>query len=106
MKTNAIVGNPPYHNAHSKDKNAVNRAFSSALYPQFMDFANDTTQAYVCMITPSRWMTRTGQGISENWVDNMLKCNHFAYIRDYYNFLTRLLRWKDFTTRKTNVSPD
>lgn len=39
------------------------------------------------MITPSRWMTKTGQGISDNWVDDMISGNHFMTIHDYYDAL-------------------
>lgn len=87
MNINAVVGNPPYNNAHSKEKKTVNRAFSSALYPHFIDFAEEITDSYISMITPSRWMTKTGQGISDTWVDEKLKCNHFVCIHDFYNAL-------------------
>lgn len=35
------------------------------------------------MITPSRWMTKSSRGISDDWVDDMLNCNHFVKIHDY-----------------------
>ena len=37
------------------------------------------------MITPSRWMTKTAQGIPEKWVDEMLHCNKFKIIHDFEN---------------------
>ena len=85
MKFNAIVGNPPYQLIKSTEKAGINTAFSSAIYPLFIDIACKLLPDYVSMITPSRWMTKTGQGISDNWVDGMLKGNHFRYIHDYHD---------------------
>ena len=85
MKFNAIVGNPPYQLVQASEKSTTNSAFASAIYPLFIDIACKLNPAYVSMITPSRWMTRTGQGISDKWVDTMLKSNHFISIHDYPN---------------------
>lgn len=35
------------------------------------------------MITPSRWMVKVGQGISNDWVNKMISSNHFLMIKDY-----------------------
>lgn len=35
------------------------------------------------MITPSRWLTKQGQGVSEDWADKMIHCNHFMTMHDY-----------------------
>lgn len=35
------------------------------------------------MITPSRWMTKQGQGVPDSWVDEMLNGNHLTVIHDY-----------------------
>ena len=83
MKFNAIVGNPPYQLVQASDNCTTNSAFASAIYPYFIDIACRLEPKYVSMITPSRWMTKTGQGISDKWVDNMLNCNHFSVIHDY-----------------------
>ena len=37
------------------------------------------------MIIPSRWMTGTGQGITDVWVSELINCNHFIDIRDFYD---------------------
>lgn len=87
MKFNIIVGNPPYHDPHSKDEDAVNRAFSSAVYPYFMDIASEACTDYMALITPSRWMTKTGQGVSDKWVDKMIDSDHFVIMHDFYNAL-------------------
>ena len=85
MTFNAIVGNPPYQIVQASEKSTTNSAFASAIYPLFIDIACKLRPNYVSMITPSRWMTRTGQGISDKWVDSMLGGNHFMVIHDYPN---------------------
>ena len=83
MKFNAVVGNPPYQEKKSSDKTINNGAFASALYPSFIDLAVNISSSYISLITPSRWMTRVGQGITDAWVDKMLYGNHFIKMHDY-----------------------
>ena len=85
MKFSAVVGNPPYQLIKSTEKAGINTAFSSAIYPLFVEIARRLQPQYVSMITPSRWMTKTGQGVSDNWVDSMLKGNHIRFIHDYHD---------------------
>ena len=85
MKLDAIVGNPPYQLVQASEKSTTNSAFASAIYPLFIDIACKLHSSYVSMITPSRWMTRTGQSLSDKWVDFMLGGNHFMLIHDYIN---------------------
>lgn len=87
MKFDVIIGNPPYQDNQSSLNCTTNRAFSSAIYPQFIDLAMSLTSRYVSLITPSRWMTKTGQGIDEEWVDKMIDGNHFITIHDFYDAL-------------------
>lgn len=35
------------------------------------------------MIVPSRWMTRTTEGIPDDWVSEMLESNKFRVIHDF-----------------------
>ena len=35
------------------------------------------------MITPSRWMNKIGIGLKTDWVNDLLRCNHFIKIEDY-----------------------
>ena len=84
MKFNAIVGNPPYQIAQgSENCSASNNALASAIYPSFIQIALKLNPHYISMITPSRWMTKTGRGISDEWVDSMIDGNHFMAIHDY-----------------------
>ena len=87
MKFDAIVGNPPYQIIQATEKAKINSAFASAVYPQFIELSRKLKPVYISMITPSRWMTKTGQGISEDWVDDMINCNHIIAIHDYYDAL-------------------
>jgi site-specific DNA-methyltransferase (adenine-specific) len=35
------------------------------------------------MITPSRWLTKQGQGVSEDWADSMIHSNHIVSLYDF-----------------------
>lgn len=83
MQFDVIIGNPPYQMSCSSDLTTNNGAFASAIYPKFIDQAIKLNPKYIVMITPSRWMTKAGQGISEEWVNRMLNENHFVEIHDY-----------------------
>ncbi|MCQ2053569.1 MAG: Eco57I restriction-modification methylase domain-containing protein [archaeon] len=83
LKFDAIVGNPPYQETKSSEKTISNNAFASAIYPYFIDIACKINSQYVSLITPSRWMNKVGQGISDTWVENMIQQNHFSHIYDF-----------------------
>ncbi|MBD5236084.1 MAG: DEAD/DEAH box helicase family protein [Bacteroidales bacterium] len=87
MNFATIIGNPPYQDNQATQNCTTNRAFSSAIYPDFFELGLSLASQYVALVTPSRWMTKTGQGINENWVDKMINCNHFITIHDYYDAL-------------------
>lgn len=80
MKFNAVVGNPPYQIALSSTS-----AYAGSIYQYFIEIARRLHPRYISMITPSRWMTKDGQGIKDEWVDDMINCNHFIYINDFLN---------------------
>ena len=80
----AIVGNPPYQIMQTTEKTTSSQAaLAGAIYPLFMDIACELGAKYISLITPSRWMTKSGRGISDMWVDKMLNCNHFIAIHDF-----------------------
>ena len=80
-KFDIIVGNPPYQqNFGIKGTNSSN---SKSIYNLFIEQAITLNPNYIVMITPSRWMTRTSQGISNSWIDKMLECNQFKIIHDF-----------------------
>ncbi len=78
MKFNAIVGNPPYQIALSSTS-----AYAGSIYQHFIEIARKLNPSYISMITPSRWLTKDGQGIKDEWVDDMLKSNHFIQLTDF-----------------------
>ena len=84
MKFDVIVGNPPYQMSCSTENSTdSNAAFASAIYPKFVVQAMKLNPRYLLMITPSRWMTRTGQGIDDEWVDEMIYGKHLMEIHDF-----------------------
>jgi hypothetical protein len=85
MKFKAIVGNPPYQINKATDKAGANSSFATAIYPMFIEISRKISPDYISLITPSRWMTKTGQGVSEDWVDDMINCNHIMTIHDFTN---------------------
>lgn len=85
MKFDVVVGNPPYQAPKATDKAGINKAFSSAIYPAFVEIARALNPQYISLIIPSRWMTGTGQGINDVWVTDLINCNHFIEIQDFYD---------------------
>ncbi len=83
MKFDVIIGNPPYQMSFGIE--GGNSANAKSIYNLFIMQAIRLNPRYLCMITPSRWMTKTAQGIPEVWVDSMLQSNHFRTIHDFEN---------------------
>ena len=83
MKFDVIIGNPPYQMTFGIE--GGNSANAKSIYNLFIENAIKLNPRYLCMITPSRWMTKTAQGIPEAWVDSMLAQNKFRVIHDYEN---------------------
>lgn len=83
MKFDVIIGNPPYQMSFGLE--GGNSSNAKSIYNLFMEQSMKLQPRYLCMITPSRWMTKTAQGIPESWVESMLKSNKFSVIHDYEN---------------------
>lgn len=83
MKFDVIIGNPPYQLSFGIQ--GGNSANAKSIYNLFIEKSIKLNPKYLCMITPSRWMTKTAQGIPEIWVDSMLKSNKFKIIHDFEN---------------------
>lgn len=83
VKIAAVIGNPPYQHNQASEKCTVSAAMAGAIYPNFIEAARIISPSNVAMITPSRWMTKSGRGISRDWVDELLACNHFVEIHDF-----------------------
>ena len=78
MKFDVIIGNPPYQMSFGLE--GANSSNAKSIYNLFISQAIKLNPRYITMITPSRWMTRTSQGIPDEWVDNMLSSNKFRII--------------------------
>lgn len=81
MKFEVIIGNPPYQ--LNVGNEGGNRSKAKSIYHLFMQSAMNLEPSYVVMITPSRWMTKTNEGIPKKWVDRMLASNQFRIIHDF-----------------------
>lgn len=81
MKFDVIIGNPPYQLTFGIE--GTNSSNAKSIYNLFISQAMRLTPKYLVMITPSRWMTKTSQGIPDAWVDEMLQKNNFKEIHDY-----------------------
>lgn len=81
MRFDVIIGNPPYQlNVGNTEGNS---AKAKSIYHLFISQAMKLSPRYLCMITPSRWMTRTTEGIPDEWVDRMLTSNNIKIIHDF-----------------------
>ena len=83
MHFDVIIGNPPYQMTFGIE--GGNSANAKSIYNLFIEQAIKLNPKYLCMITPSRWMTKTAQGIPEAWVDAALQSNKFKIIHDFEN---------------------
>lgn len=81
MKFDVIIGNPPYQLQVGND--GGNSSKAKAIYHSFIQQAMKLEPHYLVMITPSRWMTRTTEGIPNEWVDKMLSSKQFREIHDF-----------------------
>ena len=81
MHFDVIIGNPPYQ--LSVGNTSGNSSKAKAIYHHFVSQAIKLNPNYLCMITPSRWMTKTTEGIPEEWVDMMIKSNHIEVLHDF-----------------------
>ena len=81
MKFDVIVGNPPYQLNVGNDGGNASKAKS--IYHKFVDMALKLKPRYITMIIESRWMTKSTEGISEEWVDKMIDDHRIRVLHDY-----------------------
>ena len=81
MKFDVIVGNPPYQLGVGNEGGNLSKA--KAIYHLFIEQAIKLAPNYLTMITPSRWMTKSTEGISEDWISKTIASNKFRVIHDF-----------------------
>ncbi len=81
MRFDVIIGNPPYQ--LNVGNTEGNKSKAKAIYHKFIMKSIALNPRYLVMITPSRWMTKTTEGIPDEWVDEMLHSNKIKEIVDY-----------------------
>jgi site-specific DNA-methyltransferase (adenine-specific) len=81
MKFDVIIGNPPYQLSFGID--GGNKSNAKSIYNLFIEQGVKLNPKYLVMITPSRWMTKTSQGIPDSWVDDMISSNKLRKFYDY-----------------------
>lgn len=83
MKFDVIIGNPPYQ--MSLGNTGGNASKANAIYHKFIEQALKCKPKYIAMIIPSRWMTRTAEGVPDDWIDYMINSNKIKELHDYLN---------------------
>lgn len=81
MKFDVIISNPPYQ--LSVGNTSGNSSKARAIYHEFVTQSIKLSPKYLLMITPSRWMTRSTEGISDEWIDYMLNDNRIRIMHDF-----------------------
>jgi len=81
MEFTVVCGNPPFQLSFGLD--GGNSANAKSIYNLFIDTAIRLNPKHIVMITPSRWMTKTAQGIPDSWVDGMLGRHDIKEMYDY-----------------------
>lgn len=81
MKFDVIISNPPYQMTFGIE--GGNSSNAKSIYNLFIDKAAKLNPRYMCMITPSRWMTKTAQGIPDIWIESALHSNQFKIVHDF-----------------------
>ena len=81
MQFDVIIGNPPYQMSVGND--GGNSSKAKSIYHLFIEQAEKIDPRYIVMVIPSRWMTRSTEGIPDEWVDTMLKSNKIVEMHDH-----------------------
>ena len=81
MKFDVIIGNPPYQMSLGNEGGNASKA--NAIYHLFVEKAKKLKPSYLSMIIPSRWMTRSAEGVPDSWVTEMITENKLVEMHDY-----------------------
>jgi len=81
MRFDVIIGNPPYQ--LSVGNTSGNSSKARAIYHEFVTQAINLDPRYISMVIPSRWMTRSTEGIPETWIDDFIDDKRIRVLNDY-----------------------
>ncbi len=81
MRIGAIVGNPPYQ--MSVGNQGGNKSKAKSVYHLFIKTGISIGSDYMSLITPSRWMTLSTEGIPKSFVEFMINSNKIQEMIDY-----------------------
>jgi len=81
MQFDVIIGNPPYQ--LSVGNTTGNSSKARAIYHEFVSQAIALDPRFISMIIPSRWMTRSAEGISDDWIDTFINDERIQTMHDY-----------------------
>jgi site-specific DNA-methyltransferase (adenine-specific) len=81
MHFDVVIGNPPYQ--LSVGNTTGNSSKARAIYHEFITQAMALNPRYISMIVPSRWMTRSTEGIPETWIDNFIDDHRVRVMHDF-----------------------
>lgn len=81
MKFDVIVGNPPYQ--LNVGNESGNKSKARAIYHNFITQSMKLKPRHIVMIVPSRWMTRSVEGIPDAWIDGMLLDARIKTLHDF-----------------------
>ena len=81
MQFDVIIGNPPYQ--LNVGNTSGNSSKARAIYHDFVSQAIGLEPRFVSMVIPSRWMTRSTEGIPESWIDDMIDDKRIRVMHDF-----------------------
>ena len=81
MHFDVVIGNPPYQ--LSVGNTTGNSSKARAIYHEFITQAMALNPRYISMIVPSRWMTRSTEGIPDTWIDSFIDDHRVRVMHDF-----------------------
>jgi len=81
MRFDVIIGNPPYQ--LNVGNTMGNSSKARAIYHEFVAQAMKLDPKYISMIIPSRWMTRSTEGIPDTWIDSFIDDHRVRVMHDF-----------------------
>jgi site-specific DNA-methyltransferase (adenine-specific) len=81
MHFDVVIGNPPYQ--LSVGNTTGNSSKARAIYHEFISQAIALNPRYIAMIVPSRWMTRSTEGIPDSWIDSFIDDHRVRVLHDF-----------------------